>query len=335
MLTPMFVQYLVGLCCVRAAPSAVEVIVGDMVMDTAADKKRDVDITVTVEVEPGKVQGYLAYEVKHEKGPIDVITVEGLCAKLADMPQLTSRAIVSTSGFTEAAQKKAAARGVELYTMDSWNEPVNEFFGQATDLEGLPSEAICVKSQILLVWKDWRTYARTVGGPDSFATSDDLPLFTAKGKPHKRYKTFGEFQQSILGRSTNVLFGLPPAAIHCSEARFSKELLKIPAWPMAHTIETDSDQVHLKFGDSICRIVSMSISGSMHWQEFPSNTQQFIMKRVPDRVPFAAAIIMGGFPSTVQWALVMAPGSAKWNVVKIELEERHINAIRGLKLDIL
>lgn len=335
MLTPMFVQYLVGLCCVRASPSAVEVIVGDMIMDTAAGKKRDVDITVMVEVAPGKVEGYLAYEVKHEKVPIDVITVEGLCAKLADMPQLTSRAIVSTSGFTEAAQNKAAARGVELYTMEPWNEPVKGFFGQTTDLEGLPNEAIRVENQILLVWKDWQTYARTVGGPDSFAISDDLPLFTVKGKPHKRYKTFDEFQQAILSRSTNALFGLPPAALHCSEAKFGEELLKIPAWPFAHTIETDSDQVHLKFGESICRIVSMSISGSMLWQEFPSNMQQFIMKSVPDKAPFAAAVIMGGFPSTVQWAFVMAPDSAKWNVVKIELEDRHINVIRGLKLDIL
>ena len=44
-LTPMLLQYLVGLCCLRWDPGAVDVTIGDMVLDTAAGKERDVDVT--------------------------------------------------------------------------------------------------------------------------------------------------------------------------------------------------------------------------------------------------------------------------------------------------
>lgn len=48
MLTPMVVQYLVGLCCLKANPESVDVIIGDLVDDVVAEKARDVDITVTI-----------------------------------------------------------------------------------------------------------------------------------------------------------------------------------------------------------------------------------------------------------------------------------------------
>lgn len=39
MLFPMLVQYLVGLCALRNNPDAVDVTVGDLVLDTAARKR--------------------------------------------------------------------------------------------------------------------------------------------------------------------------------------------------------------------------------------------------------------------------------------------------------
>jgi hypothetical protein len=49
MTTHMLVQYLVGLCCLRANPDAVQVELGDLVIDDVAGKERDVDVTVTFE----------------------------------------------------------------------------------------------------------------------------------------------------------------------------------------------------------------------------------------------------------------------------------------------
>ena len=95
MLTPMLVQYVVGLCCLRRNPEAVDVTVGDLVLDTAAGKARDVDITVTLQELDG-IRAFKAYEVKREAEPLDVVTVEQLCIKLLDMPAVSHRAIVST-----------------------------------------------------------------------------------------------------------------------------------------------------------------------------------------------------------------------------------------------
>ena len=40
MLSPMMVQYLVGLCCLRHDPDAIDVTIGAMVMDEAAGNSR-------------------------------------------------------------------------------------------------------------------------------------------------------------------------------------------------------------------------------------------------------------------------------------------------------
>jgi hypothetical protein len=47
-----------------------------------------------------------------EEKSLHVDTVEQLCAKLNDMPDLTTRAIVSAKGFSETAIRKATKRGV-------------------------------------------------------------------------------------------------------------------------------------------------------------------------------------------------------------------------------
>jgi len=99
-LSPMLVQYLVGLCCLKWHPDAVNITVGDMVLDPAASKQRDVDVTVTISESGSITHAFKAYEVKHESNPLDVADVEQLCLKLLDMPSVTHRAIVSASGFT-------------------------------------------------------------------------------------------------------------------------------------------------------------------------------------------------------------------------------------------
>ena len=71
MLTPMMVQYLVGLCCLRHDPDAVEITLGDMVYDHVAEKDRDVDITITFK-DGNEITAFKAAEVKKESQPLDV-----------------------------------------------------------------------------------------------------------------------------------------------------------------------------------------------------------------------------------------------------------------------
>jgi Restriction endonuclease len=119
MLTHMLVQYLVGPCCLRRNPDAVQVELGALVTDEASGKERDVDVTVTVRDDSGDSWAFKAFEVKDEKSSLDVNVVEQLCGKLNDMPSITHRAIVSSSGFINGAKRKAEHHGVDLYTLEN------------------------------------------------------------------------------------------------------------------------------------------------------------------------------------------------------------------------
>lgn len=139
-MSPMVVQYLVGLCCAKRDPNAVAMTVGDMVMDPAAGKERDGDVTVKVDDPENGRYAFKAYEVKHECSSIDVAEAEQLCIKLKDMEGVTHRAIVSTSGYSASAQSKAKSHGVELYQLIPWDGPLEEQFPALAPMKGTLQE---------------------------------------------------------------------------------------------------------------------------------------------------------------------------------------------------
>jgi hypothetical protein len=124
MLTPIDVHFLVGLLTLVSRPDGVELELGSMVLDTVADENRDVDITVRSLGEGGTVSIFEGIEVKHHKRPLDVTHIEQLCAKLRDMPDILAPGIVSSSGYTEPATRKATHNGVTLYSLCDWTAPM-------------------------------------------------------------------------------------------------------------------------------------------------------------------------------------------------------------------
>jgi hypothetical protein len=112
MLTDTEVHYLVGFLYLHTrrtdVTATVDGVLGEKVYDTAAEKARDVDIVVVL----AGGTAMIGVEVKDERRPLDVITVEQVAAKLLDMPGLTERFIVSSSGFTKPAIKKAQVHGL-------------------------------------------------------------------------------------------------------------------------------------------------------------------------------------------------------------------------------
>jgi hypothetical protein len=120
MLNPTEVHFLVGLLTQISRPDGVEIELGDMVLDDVTGTERDVDITIRVTDSEGGVSVFEGIEVKDHSRPLDVSHVEQLCAKLNDMQSITSRAIVSSSGYTAAAVRKAAHHNVELLELRDW-----------------------------------------------------------------------------------------------------------------------------------------------------------------------------------------------------------------------
>ncbi len=103
MLTPTDIHYLVGLLTVSSSPDDVEVELGSMVHDSTAEEERDIDVTVTKREQDKRISAYSGIEVKAHKRPLDSTHVEQLWAKMNDMPSLSNRAVVSSSGYSSPA----------------------------------------------------------------------------------------------------------------------------------------------------------------------------------------------------------------------------------------
>lgn len=112
MLTPVDLHSLVGLLSVPAGPENVEVVLG-----------KDVDVTITARDKDGKVTAFHGLEVKGRARPLDVADVEQLCARFKATPGLTSHAIVSASGYTKPAIRKARHHAVVPWSFEPLDDP--------------------------------------------------------------------------------------------------------------------------------------------------------------------------------------------------------------------
>src|ERR1035437_5533361 len=97
-----------------------------LTLDEASETRRDVDVTITVRNLDGSISVFKGIEVKAHSRKLGSEAVEQLTQKMKDMPAITHRVIVSASGFTGPAVKKAKKHGVELYELKEW-EPANDF----------------------------------------------------------------------------------------------------------------------------------------------------------------------------------------------------------------
>ena len=320
-LSPMLVQYLVGLCCLRWDPESVDVTIGDMVYDAAAKIERDVDVTVTVSENGSLVHAFKAYEVKREKAPLDVADVEQLCAKLLDMPSVTHRSIVSSSDYTEAAKAKAAHRGVELYALREWTRPLQEQFPALT-MEGTAAECFPME-KTLLCW--------------AFAVQQHDQLFSASGTTHQRFASFEAFTHELLLRSTEILLPIEPAASvrNLFPVPFSAppgEVPAGPAWPHTHTIDVTADEVYVNTPSGRHRLDLVTINGHLQWERTLERPLYYIIERVTDGTPFAGALISKDLRKGQMTGLIFSPKTREIEIHFVRLAEKHQNAIRELKL---
>jgi len=109
MLSETDIHYVTGFLYVLTRREDISIVLGEKVFDEASESRRDVDIVIATAGE----HGLAGIEVKDEGRPLHVGLVEGICQKFADMPSITRRSIVSASGYTAPALRKAAAHGVQ------------------------------------------------------------------------------------------------------------------------------------------------------------------------------------------------------------------------------
>lgn len=336
-LSPMLVQYLVGLCCLRWDPDAVDVTLGDMVLDTAAGRDRDVDVTVTVAESGHTTHAFKAYEVKREGAPLDVGKVEQLCVKLLDMPTVTHRAIVSASGFTAGAEAKAAHHGVQLFVLRPWTRPLQEQFPLLT-MKGTAEECIPMRMW-LLWWLQPQLSLVSRAAKCGFVVQPTDRMLDSRGNLHSEYSTFAAYREDLLLRSTEILFPLEPAATVARtlpDPRSAAEGVTLagPAWQHTHTMDVGQDDVHVTTEYGLCRLDVVTISGHLQWQCSDEKVKYFVIESVPGGEAFAGAIISLGARDGNMTGLVLSPKTREIGIHMVRLADKHKNAIRRLTLDL-
>ncbi|TAN49598.1 MAG: hypothetical protein EPN21_11195 [Methylococcaceae bacterium] len=334
-LSPMLVQYLVGLCCLRWSAEVVEVKIGDLVYDGAAAKGRDVDVTVTVDGGSEGQFAFMAYEVKHEAAPLDVVAVEQLAMKLKDMKSVTHRAIVSASGFTDAARSKAKRHRVTLYQLEPWTRPLQEQF-PSLQMKGTVEECFPM-SKYLLCWPQHKFSIVARSAPGAFNLLDTDLLFTAKRKPHRKFRTFQDLKSELLLRSTEVLFPLEPAQTVLNTFPIPAvvpdgQIPAGPAWPHTHTLDIASDDVYVEAVSSFFKLDQITISGWLQWQRSQERTLYYVMQDTTTHAAFAGALISPELRDGHMTALLLSPTSREIGIHFVRLSEKHLNLIRGLSL---
>lgn len=331
----MLVQYLVGLCCLRWSADVVEVKLGDLVYDGAAGKARDVDVTVTVDAGSEGRFAFMAYEVKREASPLDVVAVEQLALKLKDMKSVTHRAIVSASGFTDSARAKAKRHRVTLYQLEPWTRPLQEQF-PSLQMKGTIEECFPM-SKYLLCWRQhsFASFARTA--PGAFNILDTDPLFTAKRKPHRKFRTFQDLKTELLLRSTEVLYPLEPAKTVFNTFPIPAvvpdgQIPSGPPWPHTHTLDLASDDVYVDAASTLFRLDHITISGWLQWQRSQERTLYYVMQDSTTHAAFAGALISPDMRDGHMTALLLSPNSREIGIHFVRLSEKHLNFIRGISL---
>jgi hypothetical protein len=251
------------------------------------------------------------------------------------MPSLTHRAIVSSSGFTEAAQKKAAAHSVELYEFVPWTRPLEEQF-PGVGLKGSPRDAIQT-SQVLLCWSDFHTSVVAPTAPGAFSVELSDRVLDSTGRAHPLYPTFADYREQLLYRSTGILVSLEPArtVLDTFPIPFDFDGSGVaagPAWPHTHTLDVTGDGVWIEVSGRACQLTTVTINGHLRWER--GEPQYFAIQGVPDGMPLAASIICAEPQEGHMKALVFTPNSREIRIEFVALAEKHKNAIRRLKLDI-
>ena len=333
----MLVQYLVALCCLHWEESAVDVTIGDMVLDPAAGKKRDVDVTVTVSDNGHPKCAIKAYEVKHESKPLDVAIVEGLCVKLKDMPSLSHRAIASTSGFTDGAKSKAKHHGIKLLHMKQWDGLLEKEF-PALGMRGTIDERFR-GTTALLFWISARFDLDIGGDSGGLVVNSGDKLFGGDGSPHKRFSSFEEYRSELQLRSTQILYRLEPAAtILRTYPMFASDLESSsysvsPPWSHTHTIDVAADDIHFLFRGKKRQLKNVTISGQLQWQP-GTPPERYVFEDLSDGSAFAGALLSVEPGEGRMTALVFSPKTSAIAVRFVRLSSEHLNAIRRLKLDL-
>jgi hypothetical protein len=312
MLTPNDVHLLVGLLTQASSPDNVAVELGSLVYDTAAEKLRDVDITVDHPI--GEIRALKGLEVKKHKDPLDVTHVEQLAMKLGDMPSLTSRQIVSASGYTAAAIKKAAAHDLELLKLTNWDPKKYSFeHAQFSGMSAFSSRSLHYVDGPHIHIEVERAGCFD-GDPALIQVTDE------EGRPHSSGLTFAQFKNNIVINATNELSKTEQVSTLSGDATKA-----VSVWM------DFSDHPYLKTGDVIVKIKGARIQGVLCWKETPCEAQyKVLVDETTDRPIIGCAL--AELPNGNLIGITASSADRTIRLITVAVSVRNLAVIREMQL---
>lgn len=269
MLTPNDVHYLAALLTAASSPEAVQVEVGAMVYDAAAEKDRDVDVCVTFQNPNGITTRLIGIEVKAHTRPLDVTHVEQLCAKLTDMPSIGERTIVSASGFTQPARRKASKSNVSLLHLRT----VSSLPGFAMGLAASAPQF----TERTLGWATWPSVVPNASQPfEDGVLHDRIPVVGQDERPLEHFPD---------------LLAIYRYAAEIALAHFYKiqEITVQPvrnSLPVQLRINISADNAALVVNGKTCPIHDLLVTGEIAWTERISRPTYRVLVRDNDEIMF-------------------------------------------------
>lgn len=336
----MEVQYLVGLCCLHRFPDAVRIVLGDFVTDDASGSERDVDVTVEFPQENGEAGAFMGIEVKRHRRPLDIQHIDELVGKLSSMTRVTRRAIVSGSGFTEPAIRKAGAFGIDLFVLEQWTAPVaTEFPGQT--LTGAPDDAILFTSNSV----EFQDQVCIVPNPhipdgqrEGLPIGPDSPVLTVHGNAHPEFVIFGRLVDQLIQFLANQLRS-SEAAMAAFYAPSPVPPHERPDGPIGDPVAVDTvfelpSGIYLAGRSRPVALTHIQVSGCARFvRRRIRGSDSYIMRNLTTGRAFAGARIaqMPGQPGLLM-AATMREGTTSMAITHLQLTPAQQKQIRRLML---
>lgn len=297
MLSETDIHYITGYMYVTSGVTDIRVVLGEKVLDKTSGRKRDVDIVIAT----AGTLGLAGVEVKDESRRLDISVVEGLCQKLNDMPEITRRGIVSASGYTQPAIKKAHAHGVECLTLVRGRVPPFK----TIDLSGPTS--------FTGVHLEWQEGPNVVFAPNRDFTPDQRAAFSPEASVHLQN-----------GDDITINALKDRAVMHVNS------ILQVPSasrGPIPVNVDVSfSDMPQLRLGTEIIPLPGARIQGHIVWQveTFPIKDSCYLESS--DHSVFAGTVLLPVGNGLL--GLAASPISQLLRVFHIPEEVRNIRPTR-------
>lgn len=286
---------------------------GSLVYDRAAEKLRDVDVTVAEAV--GEIKALKGLEVKKHEEPLDVTHVEQLALKLKDMSALTSRQIVSASGYTAGAVKKAAAHGVELFRLTDWDDKYSFEHARFNEMS-----SFSLRSLEYVLGPHLHIELESHGEEFAKADPSQIEITDHRGARHGWGVTFREFQNNLMVNTSN-------------ELQSRDEVSRLPP-NISKRIDILiglSDDPHLRLDELITRIKGARLQGIVRWKETPHSMDYKILVNEATDLPVIGCAL-AELPAGNLMGITASNADRTIRLINVAVSARNLSVIREMQL---